>query len=87
MPRPPEFRQKRRNISGLAKQGVQVGSRGERPPDFERTREFGAALTLLAARDAQVHKLMVEVQQLLMSRSVLRYPDLVKRVRAVMAET
>jgi len=62
-------------------------TRGERPPDFERTREFGAALTLLAARDAHVHKLMIEVQQLLMPRSALRNPDLVERVRAVMAET
>jgi 2-polyprenyl-6-methoxyphenol hydroxylase-like FAD-dependent oxidoreductase len=59
---------------------------GERPPDFERTREFGAALTLLAARDANVHKLMVEVEHLLKPRSVLRKPDLLERVRAVMAE-
>jgi len=30
---------------------------------------------------------MIEVQQLLMPRSALRNPDLVERVRAVMAET
>jgi len=62
-------------------------TKGERPPDFERTREFGAALGLLAARDAHVHKLIVEVQHLLKPRSVLRNPDLLERVRAVMAET
>jgi len=61
-------------------------TKGERPPDFESTREFGAALNLLAARDAHVHKLIVEVQHLLKPRSVLRKPDLLERVRAVMAE-
>ena len=35
------------------------------------------------ARDAHVHKLMVEVQQLLKPRSILRKPDLLERVRAV----
>jgi hypothetical protein len=43
------------------------------------------ALTRLAARDPDVHKLMVEVQALVKSRSVLRDPDLVERVRAVAA--
>jgi hypothetical protein len=31
VPRPPEFRQKRRNINGLLKQGVQVGSNSSAP--------------------------------------------------------
>ena len=60
-------------------------TRGQRPSDFERTREFAMALTRLAARDPDVHKLMVEVQALVKSRSVLRDPDLVERVRAVAA--
>jgi 2-polyprenyl-6-methoxyphenol hydroxylase-like FAD-dependent oxidoreductase len=59
---------------------------GERPPDFERTREFRAALSLRAARDAHVHKLMLEVQHLLKPPGVLRNPDLLERVRTVMAE-
>jgi len=59
-------------------------TKGHRPPDFERTLEFGAALTRLAARDPDVHKLMVEVQALVKPRSLLRDPDLVARVRAEM---
>jgi 2-polyprenyl-6-methoxyphenol hydroxylase-like FAD-dependent oxidoreductase len=58
-------------------------TKGQRPPDFERTREFGVALTRLAARDPDVHKIMVEVQALVRPRSVLRDPDLVERVRAM----
>jgi len=58
-------------------------TKGQRPPDFERTREFGVALTRLAARDPDVHKIMAEVQALVRPRSVLRDPDLVERVRAM----
>ena len=61
-------------------------TRGQRPPDFEVTLKFGLALTRLAARDAAVHKLMLEVQHLLKPRSVYRDPALVQRVLAVMAE-
>jgi len=60
-------------------------TKGQRPPDFERTLEFGAALTRLAARDPDVHKLMVEVQHLVKPRSVLRDPGLVERVWALAA--
>jgi len=58
-------------------------TKGERPPDFERTREFGVALTRLAAHDPDVHKLTAEVQALMKPRSVLRDPDLVERVRTM----
>jgi len=58
-------------------------TKGQRPPDFERTREFGVALTRLAARDPDVHKIMAEVQALVRPRSVLRDPDLLERVRAI----
>jgi hypothetical protein len=34
---------------------------GERPPDFERQMRFVAALIALAARDADVHSLVIEV--------------------------
>jgi 2-polyprenyl-6-methoxyphenol hydroxylase-like FAD-dependent oxidoreductase len=59
---------------------------GQRPPDFERTREFRAALTRLAARDPDIHKLMAEVQALLKPRAVLQDPDLVGRVWNVAAD-
>jgi 2-polyprenyl-6-methoxyphenol hydroxylase-like FAD-dependent oxidoreductase len=59
---------------------------GQRPPDFEDTLKFVAGLLRLAAQDAAVHKLFIEVQSLLKSRSAYRSPELVRRVRAVMAE-
>ena len=61
-------------------------TRGERPPDIEKTLKFGFALNRLAGRDADVHRLMLEVRHLLKPRSVYRDPALVERVRAVMAE-
>jgi len=61
-------------------------TRGERPPDIEKTLKFGFALNRLAACDADVHRLMFEVRHLLKPRSVYRDPALVERVRAVMAE-
>jgi hypothetical protein len=61
-------------------------TQGQRPPDFDRMLKFGRALNRLAARDPAVRKQMFEVQHLLKPRSVLRDPDLVQRVQAVMAE-
>ena len=61
-------------------------TRGQRPPDFEASMRFGAALTRLAARDPEVHRLSTEVRNLLRPRSVYRDPALVQRVMAVMAE-
>ena len=43
-----------------------------------------AALMALAARDPAVHKLVIEVGQLLKPRSVYRDPDLVSKVSALM---
>jgi 2-polyprenyl-6-methoxyphenol hydroxylase-like FAD-dependent oxidoreductase len=62
------------------------GTRGERPVDFERTLEFGAALNRLAAQDAAVHRLLFEVRHLLKPRSALNDPDLVERVKALAIE-
>jgi 2-polyprenyl-6-methoxyphenol hydroxylase-like FAD-dependent oxidoreductase len=62
-------------------------TRGQRPADFEMTRNFGIALTRLAAEDPAVHKLTFEVQHLLKPRSVYRDPALVRRVLAKMSET
>jgi 2-polyprenyl-6-methoxyphenol hydroxylase-like FAD-dependent oxidoreductase len=61
-------------------------TRGQRPADFEMTRNFGIALTRLAAEDPAVHKLTAEVQHLLKPRSVYRDPALVQRVLAKMTE-
>jgi hypothetical protein len=61
-------------------------TRGRPPADFAATLKFGAALTRLAAEDPAVHRLTIEVQHLLKSRSVYRDPDLMQRVFAKMAE-
>jgi 2-polyprenyl-6-methoxyphenol hydroxylase-like FAD-dependent oxidoreductase len=57
-------------------------TRGQRPADFETTLKFGIALTRLAAEDPAVHRLTVEVQQLLKPRSVYRDPALAPGIRA-----
>jgi 2-polyprenyl-6-methoxyphenol hydroxylase-like FAD-dependent oxidoreductase len=54
---------------------------GERPEDLEQSLQFGAALTRLAFHDADLHRLMMEVQMLLKPRSVYREPALIARVR------
>jgi 2-polyprenyl-6-methoxyphenol hydroxylase-like FAD-dependent oxidoreductase len=61
-------------------------TRGDRPLDLETTLSFGQAIVRLAARDPDVHKLRMEVLNLLKPRSVYRDPAFVARVRAVMAE-
>lgn len=59
---------------------------GTRPPDFERQMKFGAAVTELAAREADAHQLFVEVGHLLKPRSAMRDPAFQARVEAVLAE-
>ena len=56
---------------------------GQRPEDLEQRLAFSAALFQLAATDAAVHKLLVEVLHLLKPQSVLNDPDLVERVKGV----
>ena len=58
---------------------------GERPADLMQTFKFGAAITRLAARDADVHKLMAEVGNLVKPRSAYREPEMLKRVLAEMS--
>ena len=60
-------------------------TRGERPPDFDKRMQYGMALTRLAAEDADVHKLFVEVTHLLKPQNALREPELAGRVKALMA--
>jgi hypothetical protein len=65
---------------------VDARTEGQRPPDLEDTLKFFAMLLKLAAQDATVHKLFLEVQNLLKPRSALRDPELIRRVKEVMAE-
>jgi 2-polyprenyl-6-methoxyphenol hydroxylase-like FAD-dependent oxidoreductase len=61
-------------------------TRGDRPADLEHTLQFAAALSRLAARDAAVQRLLVEVWHMIEPRSVLQDPKLIRRVEAEMAE-
>jgi flavin-dependent dehydrogenase len=58
---------------------------GIRPDNFEQRMKFGAGLVRLAVQDAEVHKLMVEVQQLLKPPSVYNDPQLQMRIAQVMS--
>jgi 2-polyprenyl-6-methoxyphenol hydroxylase-like FAD-dependent oxidoreductase len=60
-------------------------TRGERPADLEHTLHFGAALLRLAARDSEVHEVVVAIRHLARTDDVLHEPGLVERVRAEMA--
>ena len=61
-------------------------TRGEPPDDLEDSLRFGEALYRLAARDAEVHKVMMRARQLLSPASALREPDLVRRVQLEVAD-
>jgi 2-polyprenyl-6-methoxyphenol hydroxylase-like FAD-dependent oxidoreductase len=61
-------------------------TRGDRPADLEHTLQFAAALSRLAARDAAVQRLLVEVWHMIEPRNVLQDPKLIRRVEAEMAE-
>ena len=58
---------------------------GGRPDDLEESLQFMEGLSRVAAKDATVQRLMVEVWHLLKPRSVLGTPELVRRVRAELA--
>jgi 2-polyprenyl-6-methoxyphenol hydroxylase-like FAD-dependent oxidoreductase len=60
-------------------------TRGERPADLERTLNFVSALYRVAARDPDIHKLLVAVRHLARPNEALHEPGLVDRVRAEMA--
>jgi 2-polyprenyl-6-methoxyphenol hydroxylase-like FAD-dependent oxidoreductase len=66
---------------------IHPNTRGQRPADFETRLKFGMALTRLAAEDPAVHRLTMEVQNLLKPRSVYRDdPDLMQRISAIMTQ-
>ncbi|QPF90359.1 FAD-dependent monooxygenase [Bradyrhizobium commune] len=60
-------------------------TRGQRPDDFCQRLNFNAALQRLAAEDATVHRIMLEVTHLVKRSSSLRDPQIVSRVTAMMA--
>jgi 2-polyprenyl-6-methoxyphenol hydroxylase-like FAD-dependent oxidoreductase len=57
-----------------------------RPPDFAARARQQAALNRLAASDAAIHKLMLEVSSLLKPASVLREPEVAARIEAEMRD-
>jgi 2-polyprenyl-6-methoxyphenol hydroxylase-like FAD-dependent oxidoreductase len=60
-------------------------TRGERPPDFEKSRRYAAALMRLAAEDVEIDRILAEVRMLLKPQSALREPWLASRVMSTMA--
>jgi 2-polyprenyl-6-methoxyphenol hydroxylase-like FAD-dependent oxidoreductase len=63
---------------------VYPATRGVRPADLAQRLQYGAALTRLAAQDPEVHRLSVEVTQLLKPQAALREPALAARVKALL---
>ena len=61
-------------------------TRGEPPDDLDNSLRFGEALLRLAARDTEIHRVMMRARQLLSPASALREPDLVRRVQLEMAD-
>jgi len=60
-------------------------TRGERPENFEESRQYEAALFRAAVADPIIQKALMEVIQLLQPRSLLRDPDIMQRVEAAAA--
>ena len=60
---------------------------GERPPDLAKRLLYSQAIVRLAAEDADVHKLMVEVAHLLKPPQALREPPIRDRAIALMTAT
>jgi 2-polyprenyl-6-methoxyphenol hydroxylase-like FAD-dependent oxidoreductase len=58
---------------------------GDPPPDLAQRLLYAQAILRLAAEDADMHKLMVEVAQLLKSPGALREPAIRERAMALMA--
>ncbi|MEH2608398.1 NAD(P)/FAD-dependent oxidoreductase [Bradyrhizobium sp. AZCC 1693] len=63
---------------------VYPATRGVRPADLAQRLQYGMALTKLAADDPEVHRLTVEVSQLLKPQAALREPALAARVMSLM---
>jgi hypothetical protein len=61
-------------------------TRGERPADFESRLQYNTALMRTAMRDSAVHRLLVEVQQLLKPPSVLQDPAIDRLVQLELSQ-
>jgi 2-polyprenyl-6-methoxyphenol hydroxylase-like FAD-dependent oxidoreductase len=61
-------------------------TRGTRPKDLDSSLRFQSGLTHLAARDAEVHELMLSVRYLIKPASAMWDPDLVRRVQMELAD-
>jgi 2-polyprenyl-6-methoxyphenol hydroxylase-like FAD-dependent oxidoreductase len=60
-------------------------TRGSRPEKFEEARQFEAALFRAAMVDPVVHRALTEVGQLLQPQTLLRRPDILRRIEAASA--
>jgi len=58
---------------------------GERPVDLEERLRFAGALSRVAARDAAVQRLVIEVWHMLRPRSAYQDPELVRLIEEEMA--
>jgi 2-polyprenyl-6-methoxyphenol hydroxylase-like FAD-dependent oxidoreductase len=58
---------------------------GPRPPDLEKRLQYTAAMLKVAAEDPAVHKVLLEVQNLVTPPSALQVPEIADRVKAAMA--
>ena len=61
-------------------------TRGERPENFEKGRQFEAALFRAVVADPIVHRAMVEVGQLLQTHDLLHEPHIIERIEAASAK-
>jgi 2-polyprenyl-6-methoxyphenol hydroxylase-like FAD-dependent oxidoreductase len=62
-------------------------TRGERPKDFEKGRQFEAALFRAVVADPVVHRALLEVSQLLQPRELLHEPHILERIEACSTKT
>jgi hypothetical protein len=62
------------------------GTRGVRPEKFDEAQQFEAVLFRAVVVDPVVHRAMIEVGQLLQSRTRLQEPDIMRRIEAVCAK-
>ena len=63
-----------------------AGTKGDRPADMDIRIAYRAGLRKLIEEDAELHKLMIEVGQLLHSAEVLVEPDIMTRVMKVIQD-
>jgi len=62
-------------------------TRGDRPEKFEEAQQFETALFRAVVVDPVVHRALTEVGQLLQPQSLLRNPDIMRRIEAASAGT